>query len=160
MKKISKIIFALIIVFGVFSCSQEEIVQEKPLDLTNMDLSKMNIDIDFSKSKFDLSKDMSILLKDFSDYIYDNNIKVNQKINSFRIRKVDNELLINYPQNSSKSNFQARKAPCPSHSITCRSAAAVRSALARIIGDGSRDVNISYVRHTLKVVITYAYQDC
>jgi len=158
MKYISKFAFTIILSLTLFACNQGDTMQENPVNLKGMNL-KLNID--FSKGTFMLDKGIDVFAKEMTNYIYDDNIDISVKISSFNIRKYKNELLINIPK-TKYSNLQQKVylAPCKTLKKTCRSKACVQKTLEKILGDGSRDVNITYRRNTFSVTIEYTYQDC
>ncbi|NGP86911.1 hypothetical protein [Fodinibius halophilus] len=143
-----------------FSCN---VTDKKTKD--NLDLSDVEYDlnIDFSKHKHPLNKGTDQLVKELADYIYDNKVNSDERINTFRIRTENKKLLINYPIKNSpnvKSQSYFLAEPCKPKKKTCRSEKCVKKALKDIIGDGDRDVNIEYDRKMFKVEIKYTYQDC
>lgn len=127
---------------------------KNPLDLSEMELT---LDLDFSKEKFQLDKGIELLARDMTDYIFNDNENSLDKLNFFSIRKNENELLINYPAQMSKQLYIA---PCKTQKKTCRSRKCVEDTLKEILGDGNRDVDISYRRNNFSVTIEYTYQDC
>ena len=147
--KISSVIFFLAV---LISCTKKEEV-ENTIDLNNLNLE---LEIDFSKGKFDLSQDIMLLTSEMTDLIYskDNNIK------SFSIEKSNNQLLINYPQKETTRGGEYIAAPCDTQKKTCRNKKCVEDTLKKILGKGDRDVIIKYSRNTFSVTIEYTYQDC
>lgn len=154
MKNVLKFSIVLCFIISFVSCKQNE-----PLN-NSLDLSHMELDlkIDFSKGKFKISEGMPNLAKELSDYIYSNDLKASERINQFNLRKSGNEILINYPLDTTTvKTFRMPLAPCAPKTVTCRSESCVIETLIKILGDGSRDVNIEYRRNYASVTITYTY---
>jgi hypothetical protein len=154
MKNTIKIVFFLCFTITFISCSQNQSVK-KSLKLSQQE---SDLKLDFNKGKFKISNGIPNLAKVLTDYIYNNDLKVSERVNQFNLRKSGSEILINYPDYS--SDIFILRIPEPVNApktITCNSESAAKETLAKILGDGKQGVNIEYKRSARSVSITYDY---
>jgi len=147
------LIFVLVCVFSLGSCSNDqELLSEDSLNFEKLDFTE-GLDIDLSQAKFPAtSEGLNSLLQDMTTEVYGSK-ELSQSLKFFQSEGYYIvERLVRTENTTAK--------PCPTQTITCYNADDVKEALTKIIGDGKRDVNISYDRQLLKVVISYSYQDC
>ncbi len=150
MERILKIVFVIALSFSLFACNDKKEIPEN-LDLTDL---KLDLKLDFSKGKFKMKEGIANFVTELTDYIYNDNVE--NKVNTFRIRIVNDELLYNMEQPQTRASAMA---PCETKKIKCYSKEDVEKALAEIIGEGDRDVDIKFRRHTLSVTIELKIHD-
>ena len=146
----NNLFIVLVFVFSLGSCSSDqETLSEDSLNLENMDLK---LDIDLSQAKFPVtSEGLQSLLQELTTEVYgatefSQSLKFFQSEGYYVVKRV---VCI--------ENTAAK--PCKTETITCYNAKQVKAALTKIIGDGTRDVEISYDKQLVRVVISYTDQD-
>ncbi len=157
----------LLLAFTLTNCSDNEEQIQSELNLDGM---QIELNIDFSKAKYNVNDGIENLASELTEYIYAEDEELDTRISDIQFRRAAENIYINYPEKElieifSKTSHTRRDAflaadPCETESKTCRNRSCVESTLKEILGDGSRDVNIEYRRNTFSVTIKWTYQDC
>jgi hypothetical protein len=144
------LIFVLVFVFSLGSCSNDqEKLSEDSLNFEKLDFTE-GFDIDLSQAKFPAtSEGLTLLLQGLTTEIYG----VGELSQSLKFFQIEGYYVVK--RLVSTENTSAK--PCKTETITCTNADEVKAALTKIIGDGTRNVKISYVRNLLSVSISYSY---
>lgn len=159
MKNLTIITFALLL---LFSCNNsDDPIPENHFAIDNLD----NLSIDLSKGVFDNSNGTKELVDDFTKLIFTNENGFDNKSGTYSFKPIGKKIYVNYSIEELKSLSEANArlidfAPCGAQTTTCYSEGCVKDTLSSIMGDGDRDVDISYRRYWNRVEITYEYQDC
>ncbi len=143
-------IYMLFIALSISSCDQEKI--NDPLNLNGITL---DLKVNLTRSEFKIEDGIDVLSKELTDYIFIDNETPNEKINEFTFQKHNDKILINYPLEASRI-----AEPCETQTKKCYTQSCVEETFKEILGDGSRSVEIKYIRNRFNVEIEYTYLDC
>ncbi len=136
------------------SCAKQQ-TQDDLFSKGTFDFSGILEDTDFDNAEITNKADLKELAEEMADFIYVDEIKeetiyISKRKNSWAVGK--------RIANTQKALPRSKR--CPEESITCRSRQCIVDQMEEIMGDGSRDVEITYERGMFGATLTWAYLDC
>ncbi len=159
---ITATLFAIGITYFYFCENQLDSLNNKPFIKAplNLELSE-NFPKDFMGRLTIHSNEIPEIIDELTSYILSDDLKDSDKKDIFVLTFNQVNKTIDFNPFSSKNkngNPTLNNTIRPCHSTTCRNASCLRDTLENIIGDGDRDVTITYKRNSLSVTISWSYE--
>jgi hypothetical protein len=144
------LIFILVLALSFGACTSDQ----NTTSPDSWNLENLQLNITPFQAKFPVTDaGLKLLLKELTHEVYVNGHEESESLTFYESKGFYILERLEPTENTSAK-------PCKTESETVTGEDELKALLTKIIGDGKRDVKISYVRNLLSATVSYTYQDC